>query len=540
MKQSRVPFQGKMSIMTQKRVLLEEETLQLHAKTFKAWMNSYLKQSGIRVIDIQQDLQDGLILISLTELITGTKCSPAKFGKYHLNPTMDIHKIENCAIAISFIKTWIPINIEPKDIADGNLKIILGLIWRFILHFQLLESQRRYKLDSGNNSNTKNPAQPSDSEEKSVTVRSREAKQQLLEWVKSRTQGYEGVNITNFDTSFQDGLAFCALIDSYDSTLLDYKSLDKTDVAGNLAKAFEVAEKQLGIPQLIDVIDMLNVDVEKRPDEQCVVTYVSEFPRAFATPPGAAKISRINPSQNAAGSNTESTVSNSNSSSTGGGDEESDGFVPLGIQFGEIGYMAGVPRGGGHFSVAQVFEHATAVPFSLPQFGNESGLDAQGLPDHWKLQKALSDAEIARLESEKNKLLQELSRLRTRLVGVLVVGVIEARGLMGLNLQGRSNPYCLITVERQREKTRKIRNTLNPKWDAGFKMYVSEPDAVLHITLYNWDRFLSDGFLGKLDIPISDLTDGQQIERWYTLLPRKPGGKVSGEINLRLLYQKEK
>jgi len=519
MKQSRLPFKGKMSIMSQKRVVLEEETLELHAKTFKAWMNSYLKQSGIRVMDIQQDLQDGLILISLTETITGTKYSPTKFGKYHLNPTMEIQKIENCAIAISFIQTWFPINIEPKDLTDGNLKIMLGLIWRFILHFQLLESTRRFKLD---NSNTK---PNSDVEEKSVTVKSREAKQELLEWVKNRIHGYEGINITNFDTSFQDGLAFCALIHSYDPTLLDYKSLDKSNVEENLTKAFEIAEKYLEIPQLIDVVDMLNVDIERRPDEQCIVTYVSEFPRAFATPPGAEKISRINcPNPDSSTSRKDGDVHNE--------------VEPFGIQFGEIGYMAGAPRGGGHFSVAQVFEHATT--FSLPELGNQSGLDAHGLPDHWKVQKALSDAEIARLENEKNKLLQELSRLRTRLVGVLVIGVIEARGLMGLDLRGKSNPYCLLTVERQREKTKKIKNTVNPKWDAGFKMYVAEPEAVLHLTLYHWDRFLSDGFLGKLDIPVSELVDGEQIEGWHALLPKKPGGKISGEINLRLLYQKEK
>jgi len=53
---------------------------------------------------------------------------------------------------------------------------------------------------------------------------------------------------------------------------------------------------------------------------------------------------------------------------------------------------------------------------------------------------------------------------------MLTIGVIEARGLMGLDLRGKSDPYCILTVERQREKTKKILNTINPKWDAGFKL----------------------------------------------------------------------
>jgi filamin len=73
-------------------------------------MNNQLKVCGVRVIDIKHDLQDGLILIALMEILSGTKCT----AKYHLQPSKEIHKIENCAIAIDFIKKFININVAAK------------------------------------------------------------------------------------------------------------------------------------------------------------------------------------------------------------------------------------------------------------------------------------------------------------------------------------------------------------------------------------------------------------------------------------------
>jgi hypothetical protein len=40
------------------------------------------------------------------------------------------------------------------------------------------------------------------------------AQQKLLNWCKSQTNGYAGVNIENFHLSWRDGLAFCALVHS--------------------------------------------------------------------------------------------------------------------------------------------------------------------------------------------------------------------------------------------------------------------------------------------------------------------------------------
>uniref|UniRef100_A0AAZ1Y2D2 Calponin-homology (CH) domain-containing protein n=1 Tax=Oreochromis aureus TaxID=47969 RepID=A0AAZ1Y2D2_OREAU len=36
--------------------------------------------------------------------------------------------------------------------------------------------------------------------------------QSLLEWCQSITSGYRGVKVTNFSTSWRNGLAFCAIL----------------------------------------------------------------------------------------------------------------------------------------------------------------------------------------------------------------------------------------------------------------------------------------------------------------------------------------
>lgn len=67
-------------------------------------------------------------------------------------------------------------------------------------------------------------------------------------------------------------MAFLALIHSEKPDALNYKIIDPTRKAENLTMAFQLAEKEFGIPPLLDVEDML----KKKPDERSIITYVSE------------------------------------------------------------------------------------------------------------------------------------------------------------------------------------------------------------------------------------------------------------------------
>jgi len=52
--------------------------------------------------------------------------------------------------------------------------------------------------------------------------------------------------------SFKDGLAFCALIHRHRPDLIDYHKLSKDNPLQNLNTAFDVAEKYLDIPRMLD------------------------------------------------------------------------------------------------------------------------------------------------------------------------------------------------------------------------------------------------------------------------------------------------
>eukprot|EP01102_Stenamoeba_stenopodia_P007363 TRINITY_DN2064_c0_g5_i2.p1 TRINITY_DN2064_c0_g5~~TRINITY_DN2064_c0_g5_i2.p1 ORF type:complete len:824 (-),score=243.84 TRINITY_DN2064_c0_g5_i2:830-3301(-) len=96
----------------------------------------------------------------------------------------------------------------------------------------------------------------------------------LLQWCKNRTQGYAGVEVTNFTKSWGDGLALCALVHSYNSSAIPFGSLNPEEKLKNCTLAIDVAE-QMGVNRLIDPEDI--VFATPYPEKLSMMTYLSEM-----------------------------------------------------------------------------------------------------------------------------------------------------------------------------------------------------------------------------------------------------------------------
>jgi class 3 adenylate cyclase/ribosomal protein L24E len=145
-----------------------------------------------------------------------------------------------------------------QDIYEGNIKLILGLIWRIILHFQL----ELFGFEGKN------------------------VKSQLLEFVSNTCEEFN-CKIENFTTSFQSGVALCALIHSFDPSLIDMdeitaksKSNDPNAALELNKKAILLAKENFKIPPIVEAEIITN-----SPEELSTMTYVSYYFEYFKKQP---------------------------------------------------------------------------------------------------------------------------------------------------------------------------------------------------------------------------------------------------------------
>ncbi|NWU57340.1 SMTL2 protein, partial [Dromas ardeola] len=100
-------------------------------------------------------------------------------------------------------------------------------------------------------------------------------KQILLDWCRSKTIGYKHIDLQNFSSSWNDGMAFCALVHSFFPEAFDYNKLDPANRKQNFELAFTMAEKMAHCDRLIEVDDMMMMGY--KPDPMCVFTYVQSL-----------------------------------------------------------------------------------------------------------------------------------------------------------------------------------------------------------------------------------------------------------------------
>jgi len=168
--------------------------------------------------------------------------------------------MENISTALAFIKEQKIelVNIGATDIANGNIRIILGLIWHLIYFYEIMRGDPNYK----------------------------NAKNDLLEWVRKQIPEYHKEHpINNFKAgTWRNGLALCSLVDALipkDSkgkrknfdVNLDYQSLDPKKRQDNCTTGIDTAYDYLQIDKLLEGDEMC----QKKCDELAIMTYIAQF-----------------------------------------------------------------------------------------------------------------------------------------------------------------------------------------------------------------------------------------------------------------------
>lgn len=117
-------------------------------------------------------------------------------------------------------------------------------------------------------------------------------------------------------------------------------------------------------------------------------------------------------------------------------------------------------------------------------------------------------------------------------VGFLELKVFRAEGLLAADMNGKSDPFCVIELVNTRVQTNTEYKTLSPQWNKIFTFNVRDVHEILEVTVYDEDRDRKVDFLGKVAIPLLKIQNGEK--KWYYLKDRKLRKRTKGRILLEM------
>lgn len=115
----------------------DDRWILIQKNTFTNWINEQLKSDTDKVFDLKQDLSNGVVLIKLVNHLQRPKSLLPR--KYYKTPQNQHQCLENISFALNAITDdgVKMVNIGNLDLYNGNLKLILGLVWHLILRYQI-------------------------------------------------------------------------------------------------------------------------------------------------------------------------------------------------------------------------------------------------------------------------------------------------------------------------------------------------------------------------------------------------------------------
>uniref|UniRef100_A0A8D3BPI8 Intersectin 2b n=1 Tax=Scophthalmus maximus TaxID=52904 RepID=A0A8D3BPI8_SCOMX len=155
--------------------------------------------------------------------------------------------------------------------------------------------------------------------------------------------------------------------------------------------------------------------------------------------------------------------------------------------------------------------------------------------------KAASE-EFIETEKRKREKAYQARSVKSSGIGRLLVTILEATELKAGKPNGKSNPYCEVTMGAQIFTSRTLNDTLNPKWNFNCQFHIRDIyQDVLCITIFERDQFSPDDFLGRTEVPVATIRKELENKGPVTrrlLLHEVPTGEVWVRLDLQLFSGK--
>lgn len=212
--------------------------VEIQEKTFTNWVNEQLRPGGAGVVsDLRRDLSDGLRLVALVEALQKRRL---RCITRPLNQHQCLENVQNALAAMAQDNIKL-VNIGNTDIVEGNLKLILGLVWSLILRYQI--------------GRTNFPP-----------------KKLMLAWLRAVLP--PDLQVSNFTTDWNSGVALCALLEYCKPGLFPHwRTLGSSSSQDNCRAAMETAREEFGVPLILTPEDLASPNL----DELSGMTYLSYF-----------------------------------------------------------------------------------------------------------------------------------------------------------------------------------------------------------------------------------------------------------------------